>query len=144
MRNATCAGTQTSMDWPYCSFLFCDNGGIASSAFLLARKCNWLARNCIMKMRNAKCASTQTSMDWPYCSFLYCDWTMTSIFLTDPHRTSRIRNRRKNVRRRQAFGLHMNIINWRNWGWKINTGKPFVMVMGRAMLLLDMRILILL
>ena len=24
MRNAKCAGTQTSIDWPYCSFLYCD------------------------------------------------------------------------------------------------------------------------
>ena len=23
MRNAKCAGTQTSMEWPYCSFLYC-------------------------------------------------------------------------------------------------------------------------
>ena len=23
MRNATCAGTQTSHEWPYCSFLYC-------------------------------------------------------------------------------------------------------------------------
>ena len=38
-----------------------NNGGIASSALLLARKCNWLARTCIMNMRNATCAETQTS-----------------------------------------------------------------------------------
>ena len=38
-----------------------NNGGIASSAFLLARKCNWLARTCIMNMRNATCVGTQTS-----------------------------------------------------------------------------------
>ena len=25
MRNAKCAGTQTSMEWPYCSFLYCGN-----------------------------------------------------------------------------------------------------------------------
>ena len=23
MRNVKCAGTQTSMEWPYCSFLYC-------------------------------------------------------------------------------------------------------------------------
>ena len=33
--------------------------------------------------------------------------------------------------------------NRRNWGWNLNTRKPFVMVMGRTMLL-DMRIFILL
>ena len=38
-----------------------NNGGIASSAFLLARKCNWLARTCTMNMRNATCVGTQTS-----------------------------------------------------------------------------------
>ena len=26
MRNATCADTQTSKKWPYCSFLYCDTG----------------------------------------------------------------------------------------------------------------------
>ena len=26
MRNAKCAGTQNSMEWPYCSFLYCDIG----------------------------------------------------------------------------------------------------------------------
>ena len=25
MRNAKCASTQTSMEWPYCSFLYCGN-----------------------------------------------------------------------------------------------------------------------
>ena len=38
-----------------------NNGGTASSAFLLARKCNWLARTCIMNMRNATWAGTQIS-----------------------------------------------------------------------------------
>ena len=38
-----------------------NNGGIESSAFLLAWKCNWLARTCIMNMRNATCVGTQTS-----------------------------------------------------------------------------------
>ena len=38
-----------------------NNGGIASSAFLLAWKCSWLARTCIMNMRNATCLGTQTS-----------------------------------------------------------------------------------
>ena len=38
-----------------------NNGGIGSSAFLLVRKCNWLARTCIMNMRNATCVGTQTS-----------------------------------------------------------------------------------
>ena len=35
-----------------------NSGGIASLAFLLARKCNWLARTCIMNMRNATCVET--------------------------------------------------------------------------------------
>ena len=26
MRNAKCAGTQISMEWPYCSFLYCEPG----------------------------------------------------------------------------------------------------------------------
>ena len=38
-----------------------NNGGSASSAFLSARKCNRLARNCIMNTRDATCVGTQTS-----------------------------------------------------------------------------------
>ena len=26
MRNATCVNTQISIEWPYCSFLYCDKG----------------------------------------------------------------------------------------------------------------------
>ena len=37
------------------------NGETTSSAFLLARKDNWLARTYTMNMRNATCAGTQTS-----------------------------------------------------------------------------------
>ena len=39
----------------------------ASSAFLLARKCNWLAG--IMVMRNAICVDKQTSIERHYCPF---------------------------------------------------------------------------
>ena len=38
-----------------------NTGGTASSAFLLARKGNWLARTCIMNVRNETCVETQTS-----------------------------------------------------------------------------------
>ena len=38
-----------------------NTGRTASSAFLLARKGNWLARTCIMNVRNETCVETQTS-----------------------------------------------------------------------------------
>ena len=37
------------------------NGGTVKSAFLLIRKCNWLARASIMNVRNVTCVGTQTS-----------------------------------------------------------------------------------
>ena len=42
---------------------------MATSAFLLARKGNWLDRTCIMSMRNATYAATQGSLEWSFCLF---------------------------------------------------------------------------
>ena len=53
-----------------------NNGGIASSAFLLARKCNWLARTCIMNMRNATCVGTQTSKVPTRVTLLFIPYTV--------------------------------------------------------------------
>ena len=54
-----------------------NNGGIASSAFLLARKCNWLARTCIMNMRNATCVGTQTSKVPTQVTLLFIPYTVS-------------------------------------------------------------------
>ena len=48
-----------------------NNGEIVSSASLLARKCNWLARTSIMNMRNAICVGTQTSKVPTLVTFLF-------------------------------------------------------------------------
>ena len=49
-----------------------NNDGTSSSAFLLARKDNWLVRTCIMNTYHATCVRTQTSRlqpDWPFSLF---------------------------------------------------------------------------
>ena len=48
----------------------------ASTACLLARKCNWLARTCIMSMRNATCVRTQTSKDPTRVALLFISYSM--------------------------------------------------------------------
>ena len=53
-----------------------NNGRTASSAFLLARKCNWLARTCIMNMRNALCVRTQTSKVPAWVALLFLSYSM--------------------------------------------------------------------
>ena len=62
-----------------------NNGEIASSAFLLARKCNWLARTCIMNMRNATCVGTQTSKVPSRVTLLFIPYTVPiARFSGDP------------------------------------------------------------
>ena len=49
-----------------------NNGGMASSAFLLARTCSWLTRTCIMNMRNATRVVHKPQrfrLEWPFCLF---------------------------------------------------------------------------
>ena len=56
-----------------------NNGGVASSAFLLARNCNRLARTCIMNMRNATCVRTQTSKVPTRVTLLFIPYTVTVV-----------------------------------------------------------------
>ena len=54
MRNETCADTKISIEWPYCSFLYC--------AIILASQ--------LHKNRRACCTA-----EWPYCLFpIPCHW----------------------------------------------------------------------
>ena len=53
-----------------------NNGGTANSASLLARKCNWLTRTCIMNMRNATCVRTQTSKVPTWVALLFISYSM--------------------------------------------------------------------
>ncbi len=48
----------------------------AGTAYLLARKCNRLARTCIMNMRNATCVRTQTSKDPTRVALLFISYSM--------------------------------------------------------------------
>ena len=50
----------------------------ASTACLLARKCNSLARTCIMNMRNATCVRTQTSKDPTRVALLFICYSMVT------------------------------------------------------------------
>ena len=56
-----------------------NNGGIASSAFVLTRKCNWLARTCIMNMRNATCVGTQISKVPTRVTLLFIPYTVPML-----------------------------------------------------------------
>ena len=58
-----------------------NNGGIASSAFLLATKCNWLARTGIMSMRNATCVGTQTSKVPTRVTLLFIPYTVAGVMV---------------------------------------------------------------
>ncbi len=60
-----------------------NNGGTASSAFLLARKCNWLARTCIMNMRNVSCVRTQTSKVPTWVALLFISYSMLKLCIYD-------------------------------------------------------------
>ena len=53
-----------------------NNGGIASSAFLFARKYNWLASTWIMNMRNATSVGTQTSKVLTRVTLLFIPYTV--------------------------------------------------------------------
>ena len=58
---------------------------LANSAFLLARKCNWMAERMLSIMRNVTCADTQSSIEWPCCSFPILRWfsSMTLFRVTE-------------------------------------------------------------
>ena len=61
-RDSNSRATQQYNMSPHFHAIDCQiNGGTACSTFLLAWKCNWLARTCIMKMHYATCMVTQTS-----------------------------------------------------------------------------------
>ena len=57
-----------------------NNGGIANPAFLLARKCNQLARTCIMNMRNATCVGTETSKVRTRVTLLFIFYSVVTVF----------------------------------------------------------------
>ena len=88
MRNATCVDTKISIEWPYCSFLYCGNVVFcvyadlcsllaANSQFsiLIGQKMQLTGCHNGNEMRNATCVDTKISIEWPYCSFLYCGLT---------------------------------------------------------------------
>ena len=58
---------------------------LASSAFLLARKCNRLARTCIMNLRNATCVGTQTSKVPTQVTLLFIAYTVPIAHIGSDH-----------------------------------------------------------
>ena len=55
-----------------------NNVGTASSAFLLARKGNRLARTCIINMRHSR-----FRLEWPFCLFLFYIYFSTCLLKFD-------------------------------------------------------------